>query len=199
MSKIVGGIVLSYMLNIVLIAQAETFVRDDITTDPVPSHFTICHGGTCEMIKTVSLNEQQWQKIRNIFKNDSTPEQERQNIKLAIAALEKIVGRLTNTYNDKAENKTDEEHYHYMDCIDESTNTTIYLMMMQHDGLLRWHTYQDRGNRGYFFNGWPHTSAVIKETSTDKQYAVDSWFKDNGQQPYIIPYEEWRNGWRPPK
>ncbi len=187
----------SLLVSTILSVQAETFVRDDININPEPSQFTICHGGTCENLEKVSLTEQQWQQIRKIFKTNATPEQERQNIKLAIAKLEKIVGRLTNTYNDKAENITDEDLYHYMDCIDESTNTTIYLMMIQEDGLLRWHTYQDRGNRGYFFNGWPHTSAVIKEARTGKRYAVDSWFRDNGLQPYIIPYDEWRDGWRP--
>lgn len=177
--------------------QAETFIRDDINTTPTPSQFTICHGGSCENIENVSLRHQQWSRIRNIFKVNHSAVKERQNIKLAIATMEKMVGRLTNTFNDKAENRTDEEYNHYMDCIDESTNTTIYLMMMQNDGLLRWHRYQDRGNRGYFFNGWPHTTAVIKEIATGDRYAVDSWFRDNGLQPYIVPFAKWKNGWRP--
>ncbi len=198
-TKYLQIIIASILFSYIIIANAETFIRDDIINDPSPSQFTICHGGTCENIEKVSLDEAQWQQIQSIFSNKSSPQQERENIKLAIAKLEKMVGRLTNTFNDKAENITDEEYYHYMDCIDESTNTTLYLMMIQNDGLLRWHTYQDRGNRGYFFNGWPHTTAVIKETRTGKKYAVDSWFRDNGQPPYIIPYDEWENGWRPMK
>lgn len=184
-------------MSIVPIADAETFVRDDIITEPVPSKFTVCHGGTCEYIENVNLEESQWQRIRDIFNDQSSPQQERKNIQLAIALFEKIVGRLTNTYNDRAENITDEESNHYMDCIDESTNTTFYLMMLQNDGLLQWHTYQRRGNRGYFFNGWPHTTAVIKEMRTGKQFAVDSWFRDNGKQPHIVPFKQWRDGWKP--
>ena len=185
--------------SIASVAYADTFVRDDLIVDPIPSKFNICHGGTCENITDVSLNEQQWQQIRNIFKDKISPQQERQQIKIAIAKLEKIVGRLTNTYNDKAENITDDESQHYMDCIDESTNTTFYLMMIQNDALLRWHIYQDRSNRGFFFNGWPHTTAVIKEIRTEKLYAVDSWFLDNGQQPFIIPLDIWFDGWRASK
>ncbi len=197
MIRIIKTLLLSLILSTALIAWAETFVRDDVNTDPTPSAFTVCHGGTCENLEKVSLTDTQWLQIRKIFKINRTPQQERKNIKLAIAKLEKIVGRLTDTYNDKAENKSDDDSNHYMDCIDESTNTTIYLMMIQRDGLLRWHTYQDRGNRGYFFNGWPHTTAVIKETRSGQQYAVDSWFRDNGLPPYIVPFDVWRNGWRP--
>jgi len=197
MTGIVKIISVSVLLNVSLLVYADTFVSDEIITNPTPKKFNICHGGTCENISYVSLDEQQWQQIRDIFKHKVSPQKERQKIKIAIAKLERMVGRLTDTYNDKAENISDEELNHYMDCIDESTNTTLYLMMMQNDALLRWHTYQDRGNRGYFFNGWPHTTAVIKETGTDKFYAVDSWFRDNGKQPYIIPFTDWRNGWRP--
>jgi len=197
MTRTVKIFIVVLLINVSVLLKAETFVRDDIITDPTPLKFNICHGGTCENISNVSLKEQQWQQIRNIFKDKRSPQHERQQIKIAIAKLEKFVGRQTDTYNDKAENRTDDELHHYMDCIDESTNTTLYLMMIQNDALLRWHTYQDRGNRGYFFNGWPHTTAVIKETGTGKRYAVDSWFRDNGLQPYIIPFEEWRNGWKP--
>jgi len=189
--------VASLLLSISSLLKAEVFVRDDIILEPVPEKFNICHGGTCENISDVSLTEQQWKQIKEILKNNKSPELERQKIKMAIAQLEKFVGRQTETFNDKSENKTDEITNHYMDCIDESTNTTLYLMMMQNDNLLRWHTYQDRGNRGYFFNGWPHTTAIIKETNSEKVYAVDSWFLDNGEQPYIIPYKKWKNGWRP--
>lgn len=176
--------------------QADTFVRDDIITNPRPAHFNICHGGTCENIANVNLNKQQWQTIKDSFINSQSAESERHSIRLAIAKMEDMVGKLTNTYNDKAENDTDEQFNHYMDCIDESTNTTIYLRMMKRNGLITLHTIEDRENRGFFFNGWPHTTAVIKETRTKELYAVDSWFLDNGKQPFIIPINEWFDGWR---
>lgn len=187
------------LFGINCIAYADTFISDDIITNPTPSHFNICHGGTCENITDVILNEEQWGRVKNLFSGNRTAEDERRSIQLAIAKMEHIVGKLTDTYNDKAGNDTDDQFNHYMDCIDESTNTTLYMTMMQKSGLIKHHTVEDRGNRGFFFNGWPHTTAVIKETRTEKRYAVDSWFLDNGQQPFIIPLKEWSDGWRPPK
>ena len=176
---------------------ADVYVREDIITTPLPENFNICHGGTCEYIAHVKLTEVQWQSIKRIFNHNESAKQERNNIKLAIAKMELIVGSLTNTYNDKAENITDEESNHYMDCIDESINTSLYLTMMKEDKLIRFHHIEDRENRGYFFNGWPHTTAVVKEIHTEERYAVDSWFLDNGKQPYVIPIKEWKEGWRP--
>jgi len=175
---------------------ADTFIRDDLILNPTPSRFNICHGGTCEKIAYASLDDQQWQVIKNIFKNNKTARKERENIRLAVAKMEKFVGEITNTYNDKAENISDKQLNHYMDCIDESTNTSLYLTMMKNDELIKFHTIQDRENRGLFFNGWPHTTAVIKEKGTNDSYAVDSWFLDNGEQPFIVPLHEWLDGWR---
>jgi len=190
-------ILITSLLCMFSISYADVFVSDDIITNPEPENFNICHGGTCEYIEQVRLTEAQWQSIRELFKNNKTAIQERNNIKIAIAKMELIVGSLTNTYNDKAENNTDEEENHYMDCIDESINTSLYLTMMKKDKLIQFHSIEDRENRGYFFNGWPHTTAVVKEKHTNKQYAVDSWFLDNGKQPYVVPIKEWKDGWRP--
>jgi len=180
-------------------AIADTFTRDDLEINPAPGNFTICHGGTCEAIANVGLNKQQWQSVVELFNNQQSALEERKSIQLAIARLESMVGKLTNTYNDKAENKTDQELNHYMDCIDESTNTSFYMMMMEGEGLLRFHSVQDRETRGFFINGWPHTTAVIKEKQSGNLYAVDSWFLNNGEQPYVIPLHEWSEGWRPGK
>jgi hypothetical protein len=80
-----------------------------------------------------------------------------------------------------------------MDCVDESTNTTTYLTMLLKDGLLKWHNVEDRATRGFFIFGWPHTTAVIRDTVTGQLYVVDSWFLDNGQPPYIQKLEDWRD------
>ena len=74
----------------------------------------------------------------------------------------------------------------------------------QHDGcllesnnLLKHHTTDIPQIRGFGSGGyWFHETAVIKEAKTNKQFAVDSWWKDNGKEPYIIPLEQWHEGWR---
>jgi hypothetical protein len=182
-------------------ARADAFVRDDINTRPQPSGFSVCHGYTCAEVSHISLTGVQWQVIRDIFHPPpGDPAEERRRIAQAIGQMEMMVGEITRTTNDKARTLQKVEGLYMdtqMDCIDESTNTTIYLMMMHKDNLLKWHSVVDRSTRGYFIFGMPHTTAVIHDTTAGELYAVDSWFEDNGKPPHIVPLAQWNDGWDP--
>jgi hypothetical protein len=191
-----SGILLMCLLAMSNVS-ADTFVSDDIITSPQPDHFSVCYNNTCTTVQDLSLTQQQWQRVRELFvKHNNSPADERAIIKQAIALLEKMVGKLTGTSNDKGENAGGGADGQ-MDCIDESTNSTIYLLMLEQDGLLKYHHVEDRVTRGHFIFGWPHTTAVISEKRSGKRYAVDSWFLANGKPPFIVPLDKWQDGWRP--
>ncbi len=165
---------------------------------PTPERFSICYGHTCRYYADVALNEDDWAVIQEIFSGgDSSPIHERELISNAIAILENIVGERTGTANDKGENFIGLGKKGQMDCVDESTNTTVYLTMLQNDGLLKWHVVDHRISRGILTLQVPHFTAVIREHENDIQFAVDSWFLDNGEPPFIVPIEIWQDGWSP--
>jgi hypothetical protein len=178
--------------------RADVFVRDDIVTDPDPAHFNICFGHGCTYLGWVKLSTEQWQQVRDVFAEpaDSAAE-ERAQIAAAIALLERIVGPLTGTDGDKGGDWAGLGLRGQMDCIDESINTTIYLRMLQKDGLMRRHSVVDRATRWTLIS-WPHTTAVIRERDSLERWAVDSWFLDNGEPPFVLPLETWSSGWKPP-
>ncbi len=167
---------------------------------PAPTDFSICHGHTCAEYAYVSLDNTEWSQIQSLFSPVAkTAEQEREQIRQAVAQLERLVGLKAGTANDKGKNTTGLGLTGQMDCIDESTNTTVYLRMMQNDGLLQWHQQASRVSRG-FFSGlfqMPHSTAVIRENNSEQAFAVDSWFLDNGQAPFIVPINDWQDGWTP--
>ena len=86
-----------------------------------------------------------------------------------------------------------------LDCVDESTNTTIFLMILKQKGLLPFHEIEQPQVRWPIISGrgWMHKTAVITEKETGEQFAVDSWFEDSGVNPWIVSLEAWRNGWHP--
>lgn len=181
---------------------ADIFVREDIELDPTPGKMTICHGNGCASLSHVGLTAEQWEEVRRLFHPlaDSAQE-ERERLRSAIARMEKYVGEVTGTWRDKGGTFNGGEGQ--MDCIDESTNTTLYLKMFEKYGLMRHHRVADRQTRGWFVGGWPHTTAVIREERApasrqgDGYWAVDSWFLDNGEPPFILPLEVWKSGWKP--
>ncbi|WP_275098405.1 hypothetical protein [Sedimenticola hydrogenitrophicus] len=180
-------------------AHAVVFVSPEINTTPTPDNFSICFDNSCQSIRQLALPDHRWQEIRDIFRAGAhSPEEERRLIGQAVARLERIIGGMTGTANDKGANETSDNPLdHRMDCIDESTNTTSYLYLLQQDGLLRWHRLRDPVTRGFFFFGWPHTTAVIEAREDRRLWAVDSWFHDNGIAPEILPLEHWKQGWSP--
>ncbi len=181
-------------------AAGDSFVSEAVITDPRPARFSVCYGHSCAQVQQVALPAEQWREVAALFRPPS-PEaaDERRRIARAIARLETLVGTLTGTDKDKGGNWDGWlSGGSQMDCIDESTNTTSYLRMLARDGLLRWHTVEDRATRGWFLFGWPHTTAVIRDTRSDRLYAVDAWFHDNGQPPVIQSLDDWRNKRPPP-
>lgn len=179
-------------------SNADTFVRDDIITQPDINHFSMCHGHGCKTVEQLSLSETQWQQIaRNFQPAAQSAADERIQIAAAIAQFEQIIGVKTNTSEDKAGLFAAMGSAGQLDCIDESTNTTTYLLILETQSLLKWHETLDHVTRGFFIFGWPHSSAAIREKPSGTEYAVDSWFEDNGKRPHIIPLSQWRSGWSP--
>lgn len=179
----------------------DTFVREDIVTDPTPGRFSVCHAGTCTIVSQAGLDEERWAEIAAVFRTTARDAQEeRARIAEAIARFETVVGAITGTSDDRAGNQGGEYWSAQMDCVDESTNSTTYLRILARERLLKWHRVEARVTKGFFLFGWPHTTAVVSEVQTGAKWAVDSWFYENGKPPVIVPLELWRQrGWRPAK
>lgn len=160
--------------------------------------FDICYGGGCSVIANLALSDDDWQSVMVIFASDTDDaEQEREQIARAIGVLEKIVGAKTGTSADRAGTFNNSNYPNQLDCNDEAINTTTYMRLMYQQGLIKLHEIEDTRTRNFFFNGWPHTTAVIREKASKHRYAVDSWFYDNGMPATIVPFEVWKSGYFP--
>lgn len=170
--------------------------------DPSPDRFSVCFEHSCTQIRHLALTPAQWAKVRNEFSPpSSSAEEERARIAKVIAYLEIEVGQQIGTLDDVGGSfQGFGAKGNQLDCVDESTNSTTYLRMMEADGLLRFHQVSSRASRarsGFFIIGWPHFTAVITENASGEKWAVDSWFRDNGNPPEVVPLTLWKTGWSP--
>lgn len=182
-------------------ADSETVTRI-LKQAPSLSGFEICHSGGCADVSRVSLTKEEWQQVINAFEPKPVDaEGERKAIANAIGLMEKIVGAKTATDTDRGGTFGNSDYPGQLDCNDESTNSATYMKLMKQAGLIQLHEIMDTKTRNFFFNGWPHTTAVIWEKSPEQRdsqmYAVDSWFYDNGKSAVIIPLTLWKDGWKP--
>lgn len=155
--------------------------------------FSSCTDYHCDAVQTVTLTPGQWQSVRDLFGAVTSPAEERETIRQAIALLEYTVGTITGTWRDLAGNFAGSGEEGQLDCISESKNTTTYLRLLFDDGLLRWHEVEARRlRRPLVFN--MHWTAVIVNRSNGERFAVDSWFLDNGHPPRIQALGDWLSG-----
>lgn len=174
--------------------------RTEAILAPTPDRFTFCQANSCRIITTQTLDAVQLRTLSKHFtKPPADAAAERARLGDAIALLERWMGARTGTDRDLGGTFPGFGKPGQMDCIDESTNTTSYLTLIAAHGWLRYHRVTSRRTRGFPLFVWPHTTAVIVETGTERRYAVDSWFLDNGQAPFIVPLDIWQRGWKPNK
>ena len=167
-------------------------------SSPTTSSFEICHSGGCADISVVSISDDEWKQVSVLFNNNAqTAAEERTQIAQAIGVLESIVGNKIGTSGDLAGTFGNSSHKGQLDCNDEAINSTTYMRLLKNSGLIQLHAIEDTRTRNFFFTGWPHSTAVIREIATGERFAVDSWFYDNGHAASIVPFTLWKAGYKP--
>ena len=165
---------------------------------PLVERFQVCAEQGCDSLSTLNFGEQEWGQIKALFQPAPTAaEQERKQIARAVALMETLVGSKNGTLNDRSRNSGLFSGYPQLDCVAESANTTVTLMLLQQQGVLQYHQVIYPYHRGFFSFQAAHYSAAIEEINTQRRYAVDSWFFANGELPVIVPAQDWKEGYDP--
>lgn len=176
---------------------AHEYPRENLS----PQNFIVCLQHGCQKEVPVSLTDEQWQEIRDIFAEPpavgeaDTPEGERAQIAFALARMEQLVAPIANTGGDVGGSFSGFGRTNQLDCVDEMVNTTTYLTMMYNDGLFRFHRPGQRQTEALSARGfWPHTVMTVYDTTTRQEFVIDTWIKNNGEVPYVMALRDWRNG-----
>ncbi len=154
-------------------------------------YFVQCYDFGCKSTQELHFSEKHWQQIKDLFnQTELDRNQEKQAIRRAVALMERISGELSGTHLDKGGNYPGYDIERQMDCIDESTNTFQYLAALQELKLLNWHRVDLKQRRMVWLV--THWTATISELGSNTRFAVDSWYRDNGEPPYLQPLDDWK-------
>jgi hypothetical protein len=158
----------------------------------------VCHAYGCKLQTRFRFTDEDIATIRELMektRKGDTAHEERRAIAYAIGWMERRTGDVIGTKDDRpGMDFSASGDPTQQDCVDEATNTTSYLMVLANNGLLRHHTVgtpfaKENLLRGVA--GWPHWTAVIRETASSQKWAVDSWIFANGENPAIVEVEKW--------
>ncbi len=162
-----------------------------------PVIFPVCYDFMCQTRETVTLSDKHWDTVLEIFDEPAvSARDERLRIQAAIGRMEQLAGFHTPTYRDmprnfSSRNSAVSELPGQMDCVDESINTTTYLKLLEARGLLRHHRVLPRAYRRALLN--QHWAGQVEEIASGERYIIDSWFLENGRQPYIVHSDDWHD------
>ncbi|MEM6812060.1 MAG: hypothetical protein AAF549_06310 [Pseudomonadota bacterium] len=208
MIKSLAAISVLFLCTACASGTALDYLRIKDIPAPQGNSLTHCFGYGCEKQKTVKLSPTAQKEVAALFKGIETADNERDAIAQAIAVFEEDLGEQVGTKADRrgtfriyeASDKDYDSRFQ-QDCVDESTNTTSYLIYLEQNNLLRFHRAGFPVGRQPFLSGdrWWHQSASVFDLADNQQYVVDSWFHDNGHKAEIAPLDVWMKGWSPHK
>lgn len=176
----------------------DNHFADFKSREPKGNTVFVCHAYGCKAQTRFRFSDEDVAALGELMKTTrlaDTPHEERRAVAYAIGWMERRTGDKIGTSADRpgmdfaASGDPTQQ-----DCVDEATNTTSYLMVLAHNKLLRHHTVgtpfaKENLLRG--IAGWPHWTAVLRETAAGQRWAVDSWIFANGENPAIVEVDKW--------
>jgi hypothetical protein len=148
----------------------------------------VCHAYGCKSQTEFTFSQADIAELNSLMqgvKRDDTPAEERRALAYAVAWMERRVAPAAGTASDRPSmDMLGSGDTSQQDCVDEATNTTSYLMVLDRNTLIRHHAIE-RPYAKDDLSHWTHWAAVIRERETGTRYAMDSSSGPNGDNPTV--------------
>jgi hypothetical protein len=171
---------------------------DFATRPPRNNTVYVCHAYGCRKQTPFRFTDEDIAALKTLMaktRKADTPAEERRAVAYAIGWMERRTGDVIGTKADRpGMDFSASGDPTQQDCVDEATNTTSYLLILERNAFLRHHvvgTPFSKENLLRGVAGWPHWTAVIKEHVGGQKWAVDSWIYANGENPAVVETEKW--------
>jgi hypothetical protein len=165
-------------------AHFETFSAKPPRGDSV----TVCHAYGCKAQTAFTFTSSDIAElfvVMTTVPREDSPREERRAIANAIGWMERRVAPAAGTAADRAGmDFSGSGDRSQQDCVDEATNTTSYLLVLERHGLIRHHAVE-RPFAKDDFGKWTHWAALIREKGSGELFAVDASASANGENPTV--------------
>ena len=98
--------------------------------------------------------------------------------------------------SDRGGNHEDADNVGRMDCLDHSHNVLVLLQLLVDKGWLRHHRLLGQVHRTplLFVH---HATVAVHDVTSGQDWVIDSWFRDFGAPPVVVPLAIWKEGFSP--
>lgn len=156
----------------------------------------LCYHYGCALSSDVELSPATLQSLRQQLRRVHSPADERQALQQVVLGFYASAAAQTPIAMDKGGNGEDEATPGRMDCIDHSRNLATLLDWLDSHELLRFHRPAGIVQRApLIFN--QHYAAALQDNDSGTIWVMDSWFRDFGAPPVVVPLAIWKEGFSP--
>lgn len=161
---------------------------------PSETEMTVCYGFVCRRRATLDFTPADRKMLTQILAaGKASAAGERAAVQKAVIWFDRRVGPMIGTTTRIARadirNRADATNF---DCWDTTRNTSSLLLVLQDWGLLKHHTVGNPRFRGNVLAlQLPHNTAVLVETASRMEWAVDMWTTPYAQPPDVMLVEKW--------
>jgi len=161
---------------------------------PSATEMTVCYGFVCRRRATLDFTPADRKTLTQILAaGKASAVGERAAVQKAVVWFDRRVGPMIGTTTRIARadirNRADATNF---DCWDTTRNTSSLLLVLQDWGLLKHHTVGNPRFRGNVLAlQLPHNTAVLVETASRMEWAIDMWTTRYAQPPDVMLVEKW--------
>ncbi len=169
------------------------FKERDIAA-PSAQRLSYCSGFACKFVTPIPFSRSRHRHLAAILaRGRHSAKAERAALSKAVQWYETMTGPIAGTSQDQGGWDLSKSGTRgATDCLDEATNTTSLLIIAEARKLLKFHRTGRPVSRGMLIDGrYPHATAVVIDTTTETPWAIDSWVRDNGEPPDVMPLADW--------
>jgi hypothetical protein len=162
---------------------------------PTANRIVACHGYGCSRRAVVDMEPAWVERLSAIMRSGkASPAAERQALGEAVRTFASLVAARIGGRPDVPRSPPGlAGEQGQMDCLDVTANTTSLLLLLEAHHFLVHHSVRGPQSRGLFLDGrYPHFTAVVTETDTGTNWAIDPWTRAVGQRPDILPLAQWQ-------
>lgn len=174
---------------------AEQYHQQSIAL-PTLRRVVVCHGFACKYRTEVALYPADYAALRQLMtRGAASPEAERAASANAVAWFERRFAPEAGTAGAKARaGPFSTGDPSQIDCIESALNTTSLLLVLDQLGLLRHHQVIAYASRWRPLDLEVHSTAVLAELRSGRKWALDSWVRNSGELPDVLPLDAWFKG-----
>ncbi|WP_434633808.1 hypothetical protein [Chromobacterium sp. CV08] len=157
----------------------------------------ICYHYRCSRQAYFEISDEARDWLAARLARADSADSERAAVADAVRTLYFLAARDTPIWQDKGGNFRDGPAEGRMDCADHSSNVTAFLRYLDGKGWLKFHHAAPPEWRAPHILDL-HYTGVLREVAANQDWAVDTWFKDFGEPPVVVPLSVWMKGYEPP-